>query len=118
MKKLLFCILLFVLPSIINAQSLGARYFWCDTLNLTTSVTDTTWATEWEYATIWTDTVDCYVRIGAPDYGDWTSRNYLYLPNGLTLSIGPTPQLKRLAAYLPNGTGVLYIAGYKKTRQY
>jgi len=116
MKFLLF-MLLFI-PAILQAQSLGDRYFWCDTLNLSTSVVDTTWDDYWELATIYTDSLDCKVKIGAPDYGSWTNRHYTYLPAGLSLTIGPSPRLKRLAAVLNNGTCTLYIIGYKAVRQY
>jgi len=116
MKFLLF-MLLFI-PAILQAQSLGDRYFWCDTLVLTTTPTDTTWDTEWEVAAVFSDTLDCYLKVGAPDYGSWTSRHYFFLPVGLSFSIGPTPKLKRLEAYVENGTCTLYIIGYKTTRQY
>lgn len=111
-------ILLLFLPSLLFAQ-LGNRYFHCDTLNInTTTARDTTWSQEWEIATIYTDTLNVDLRVGAPDVGSWSSRNLFYLESGMSLTIGPTPKLKRLWVKARNGTGVCYIIGYKKTRQF
>ena len=64
------------------------------------------------------DTLDMWLKVGAPDVGGWSSRNFFKLEAGMALSIGPTPGLKRLAIKTEEGVGYIYIIGYKKTRQY
>lgn len=118
MRKLLLAFLLLFLFSSMVLGQLGNRYFYSDTLNITTAERDTTWDTSWEVATIYSDTLDLWLKVGAPDVGSWSSRNWFKLEAGLTLTMGPTPKLKRLSVKTVNGTGVLYIIGYKKTRQF
>ena len=116
--KLLYSILFLVLFSSIASAQLGNRYFHVDSINVSTSSVTTTYSESWEVATIYADTVDIMVRVGAPDVGSWTSRDYFRLNVGMALTIGPTPKLKQIAIYTTNGTGVVYIIGYKKTRQF
>ena len=85
---------------------------------MTTVATDTTFPVVWEVATVYSDTLDMWLRVGAPDVGDWSSRVYFKLESGLTLTIGPTPKLKRLDFKAVNGSGYIYIIGYKKSRQF
>ena len=113
MRKLLF--FLFLLVVVGSAQT---RYAWTDTLNINTVGTDTTWDDAWVTATIYCDTTDILLRVGAPDVGSWTSRNWIRLNTGMAYSIGPSPGLKRMHAKTINGTAVLYIIGTKKVRQY
>jgi len=101
-----------------SAQSLGVRYLWVDTLHVSTSAIDTTFDVAWEMATIYADTVDVNLVLGAPDVGSWTSRNPMLLQTGMSFVVGPSPQLTRVEAWTDNGAGVLYIVGYKKERQY
>ena len=115
MRKLLILLFLFMVFSSMVFAQLGNRYFHCDTLNTSTSAADSTWDTAWEMATIYSDSVDLYLKIGAPDVGNWSDRKWIFLPQGLALSIGPTPKLKKLE-YKTTGasTGVVYVLGYKK----
>lgn len=119
---LAFLFLLFLVPSFLvpslQGQTLGNRYFHCDTLNVTTTARDCTWTNEWEVATIYSDSVDVDMRIGAPDVSSWSSRNWMRLQDGSSLMIGPTPSLKKITVKTTTGTGILYIIGYKKVRQY
>ena len=116
--KLLYASLVILLFSSMAFSQLGNRYFHTDTLNISTSARDTTWTTSWEVATIYADTVNVMLTIGAPDVGEWASRLPMYLETGMSLTIGPTPKLKRLKVSTTTGVGVLYIVGYKKARQY
>ena len=118
MRTLLLFLVLCIVPLSLEAQALGVRYFHCDTLNISPAARDTTWDDPWEVATIYADTVNVDLKVGAPDYGSWASRHTFYLESGMALTIGPTPNLKRLRATTRSGTGVLYIIGYKKVRQY
>ncbi len=118
MKKFLFILLFtFLTLGIVNAQ-LGNRYFWQEKIATTTAATDTTFPIEWEVATVYSDTLDMWFKVGAPDVGSWASRIYFKMESGLTLTIGPTPKLKRLAFKTVNGTGFIYIIGYNKSRQF
>ena len=118
MKHLLFTLLILFLFSSIGYGQLGNRYFWSDSIYITTNVTDTTFDTSWEVATVYSDTLDIWLKVGAPDVGSWSSRNPFKLEAGLTLTIGPTPKLKKLSVWTVNSTGYLYIIGYKKVRQF
>lgn len=119
MKRLLGAVaLLFLLLSIAQAQ-VGDRYYWADTLNISTTERDTTFSTEWEEVTMYSDSVDCWVKIGAPDVGSWSSRRWIFLPAGLSINIGPRPRLKRVAVKTVSaGSGVFNLIGYKKEAQY
>lgn len=120
-KKLFLFISLGIFYSLINPveshAQLGTRYFHADTISVTTSATDTTYSTVWEVATIYSQ-VDLKVRIGAPDVGSWESRHWFVLTSGLALTIGPSPNLKRIEVKTISGSGVCYIIGYKTERQF
>ncbi|KKN01524.1 hypothetical protein LCGC14_1126920 [marine sediment metagenome] len=116
MKRFILILFLFLIPGIVNAQ-LGNRYFHADTLNATTAERDCTWTDVWQVVVIYADTVDLWVKIGAPDVGNWASRNWILLEEGNNLSIGPSPNLKKLAWKTDSGTGVVYVLGYKKAVQ-
>ena len=115
MKRFFFLFLLLILPLMAEAQ-FGNRYFWCDTLNATTTARDCTWTDVWEVATIYGD-ADMLLRIGAPDVGNWTSRRWVSIEEGLALTIGPSPNLKKITWKTASGTGVLYVVGYKESAQ-
>ena len=115
--KVLFILGLLLLLSIPSYAQLGNRFFWCDSIAISTASTDTTWDDAWEQAIILTDSVNVYLKIGAEDVTNWDDRNWFYWPSGVALSIGPRPRLKRLEVKTVTGTGTLYVLGYKKTRQ-
>lgn len=118
MRKIILLIFISVMFSSCTYGQLGSRYFHCDTLNVTPSARDTTWTDPWEQALIYADSVDLYLKIGAPDVAQWSSRYWIYWPSGMALSIGPSPKLKRLQFRTVTGSGVVYILGYKKERQW
>ena len=121
-----FILLLVLLPFIlterevkeVQAIDLGNRFWHCDTLYITTAVNDCTWTNEWYEATIYSDTVDVDVRIGAPDTASWNSRIYARLFQGMTITLGPSPKVKKISVKTVTGTGRLYIVGLKNVRQY
>lgn len=112
MKRFILITFFTLLPLVTNAQ-LGNRYFHADTLNATTAARDCTWSDVWQVVVIYADTVDLWVKIGAPDVGNWASRNWILLEEGNNLSIGPSPNLKKLTWKTDAGTGVVYVLGYK-----
>jgi hypothetical protein len=77
-----------------------------------------TWSTEWEHVVVYSDTLDVYLKIGAPDTTSWDSRLFFYLPASFVTSFGPSPGLKKVTAKTLVGTCVLYFVGEKKVRQY
>jgi hypothetical protein len=115
MKNYILVCLLF--PLLLQAQ-LGNRYFWTDTLTVSGTSRDTTFAVEWEEVCIYADTVDLLIRIGAPDVGSWNSRLWFKLLSGHSLAVGPVPKVKRIEVKTVTGTGTCYLLGYKKSRQY
>ena len=117
MKKILFFLSIFLLIGTSEAQ-LGSRYFWCDTIGISTTHVDTIFSDDWELATIFSDTLDVWLKVGAPDYSGWVDRNPFKLEAGMSLTIGPTPKLKRLEAWVDDSSGFLYIIGYKTERQF
>ena len=117
MKRIYFILILFLfLPNITRGQ-LGNRYFHGDTLNATTTARDCTWADVWQVVSIYAGGVDIWVKIGAPDVGNWASRRFLFIEEGQVLTIGPSPNLKKLTWKTDAGTGVVYVLGYKKAVQ-
>ena len=118
MKHFLLILTILLLFSTIGYGQLGNRYFWSKDLAITTTEVDTTFDTSWEVCTIMSDTLDIWLKIGAPDVGSWSSREWFKLEAGMALTIGPTPKLKRMAVKTVNGTGFVYLIGYKKSRQY
>jgi len=118
LKKKLILLGIFILcfVSITNAQY-GSRYMHVDTLQISTTERDTTWTVPWELVTFYTDTVAINIKVGAPDIDSWATRTWLYLENGAALTIGPAPNLKRLTVKTVSGTGVLYLIGYKRSKQ-
>ncbi len=113
---LLTLIFLILIPPKASCQ-LGNRYFHADTLNATTTGRDCTWTDVWQVVVIYADTVDLWVKIGAPDLGNWASRNWILIDEGNTLSIGPSPNLKKISWKTDAGVGVVYVVGYKKAVQ-
>lgn len=116
MKRFYLLIFFLFLPALVNAQ-LGNRYFHADTLNATTTARDCTWTDVWQVVVIYADTVDIYVKIGAPDVANWSSRRFIWIEEGSALSIGPSPNLKKLTWKTDAGSGVVYVLGYKNAVQ-
>lgn len=94
----------------------GPVYLWQHSISVGTSPIDSTFTIQWEQVSIWFTDGAGYVRLGAPDTGDWSSRPWIKLPAGTVLSIGPMPHLKRLEFKAVTGTVTLNIVGSKRTR--
>jgi len=117
LRNSLFILLLLVLVSPIYGQ-LGSRYAHVDSVLAGLVAKDTTWTIPWEQVILKCDTNSVYLKIGAPDVGDWSSRHWFKLNFGESLIIGPSPKLKKIEYKTLAGTSILYILGYKKERQY
>ena len=116
MKNLLI-ILLLLLTSNLSAQ-VGNRYTWVDSTVVTTTSVDSTYDTIWEEVAIVADTVDVLLKFGGPDYTNWDDRTWFKLLQGMSISIGPSPRLKRLEMKTTSGVGTIYLVGSKKKRQH
>ena len=109
--------MLLIVPTTAKAQ-LGSRYLHTDSLAVSTNPVDTTWTTPWEQVTILCDSVDVLMKMGAPDVGSWSSRVWMRINNGIAITIGPSPRLKKVEVKTITGTGHVYFIGYKKERQF
>lgn len=116
MKK----IILFVLTAlvIVGAQSLGSRYLWTDKVSVSAVAVDSTFQTRWEFVTIYSDTLDLWLKIGAPDTSGWSQRDFIKLGAGTSLSFEAPMYLKRLEFKTVTGSGYIYMIGGKKVVQY
>lgn len=102
----------------VTAQQFGTNYFWSDiTLTTTTSI-DSFFVTRWENITVYGDTSDFLLRIGAPDTTGWSSRPFIKIKAGTSLSFGPATKLKRLEWKTVSGSDVFTMVGYKRTPQF
>ena len=117
MKKLIVLILLIV-ASFALSQSLGNRYLWTTTLSVSGVHTDTTFSKRWEYVTIYSDTLDLWMRIGAPDTSGWSSRDSIKLMAGTSLTLEQPAYLNRLEIWTVSGSGNAYLVGIKTTKQH
>jgi len=102
----------------VRAQVFGVNYLWQDSTTITTVAIDSAYVVQWEQITVRTDTVVLWYRAGAPDTTSWSSREWMRLASGATLSYGPATPLRRLEFRAGAGTGVIYKEGYKKVAQY
>lgn len=93
------------------------RYFNYNYKAITTSAWDTTFTDSWEMVTVYSDTLDCKVRIGAPDTDSWSSRSWIYLTAGMTLTLGPKPDLTKIEVKSVGGACGFYMLGYRKDAQ-
>jgi len=100
-----------------QAGLLDQRYFWCDSIAVSGTHQDSAFAVEWDFVTIYADSVGLWLRAGAPDVTNWSSRDAFYLPAGMNVSFGPANKLNRLEFWTVSGTGHVYLIGYKKSRQ-
>lgn len=115
MRFLLLTILLFLGSA--NAGTFDQRYFWCDSIPVSGTHQDSAFAVEWDQVTIYSDSVDLWLRAGAPDVANWSDRKAFLHKNGAYHSWGPANKLKRLEFWTKAGTGVIYLVGFKKSRQ-
>lgn len=117
---ILVAMLLF-LPATSNAQLLGNNYIWTDSIAVSTTIQDSTWAgiyERWEQVTLWFSGCGGMVKIGAPDTTGFSSRDWIELYENRSLTIGPYTRLRRLWFRSDTGSGVMYMIGFKKTQQH
>lgn len=100
------------------SQTLGTRYYWAHKLAATTVAVDSTFDVKWEQCSIYSDTLEIVYRAGAPDVGSWSSRPWMLIPAGRSINFGPSTKLIRFEYKTKNGTGYIYLVGYKEEAQY
>ena len=114
---LIVAILSFLFLGSAEAGVFDQRYFWCDSIPVSGTHQDSAFAVEWDYVTIYSDSVDLWLRAGAPDVANWASRMAFILEDWTFMNFGPANKLKRLEFWSKAGTGVIYLIGFKKSRQ-
>ncbi len=97
-------------------QGFATNYIWVDSLTTTTVAVDSAFTTIWEQVVI-KSVGDAWIRIGAPDVANWSSREWYSLESGEALSFGPATKLTRLEWKANAGTVVFYMVGYKTVIQ-
>ena len=115
---LAIALLTIALPTTVGSGVLGHFYTWVHALPVSNTSVDSTFTYRWESVTVYADTVELMLRIGAPDTASWSSREWLYIPKGGVLYFGPTNKLRRLEYKTVTGTGMLYMFGTKKRSMY
>lgn len=119
MKRLVLLSILLLTFLVLPSQAqIGSFYIWTDSLGVTTTAIDSIFTIEWQSVTIWADTCDMQLKLGAPDTTGWSSRKFMTISAGGSIYIGPATKLKRLEYKCKSGAGTLYMTGYKKRRQY
>ncbi len=102
------------------AQTYSTKYFWSDSIAVTTSSQDSVWYSQnsmWQQATFWFDGTAGYFKAASPDTGSMSSRYWTYLREHEAYTIGPATKLRRLQ-FKGVGSGTFYISGYKNTAQF
>jgi hypothetical protein len=120
----LFTILLIIVLSAIllsptksEAQIIsGNRFVHVDTLNITTTHRDTTFAESWRGFAIVVNT-DAYIKIGAPDTAGWATKPFAPIFAGQTVMVDPGTPVKRIEIWTASGTGIAGLYGDKRTKQ-
>lgn len=107
-----------LLPKAASAQ-FGVNYYWGDAIAITTASIDSAFAVRWEQATIYAD-VDLLIRAAAPptDTTSWSSRDFVSIPAGTSITFGPATPLGRLEFKASTTSGTMYMAGYKRSAQF
>ena len=116
----LFISILLLALSSTTATAQGLLYSWGHKIATTTAEQDSSWsaANAWYDVTIYTDSLDLWYKLGAPDTASWSSRDFIFLPAGASLYIGPSTRLRRIAFKTVAGTADVYFVGRKRRRQY
>ena len=111
------CMLILALTCIASAQLLSTRYYWSDSIKVTTVAVDCTFTEKWDYVTFWPDSCNILYVAGAPDTSGFTQREPQYLYDGQVKSFGPATPLKRLKLWAASDSGTIWMEGYKRVRQ-
>lgn len=115
--RLLAFVALLALASSAGAQILSTRYYWSDSIKVTTTPVDCTFAEKWDYISFWADSCDVFYKAAAPDTNGITNRPRQLIYEGQVKSFGPATPLKRLIIWAASDSGVVRIEGYKRVRQ-
>lgn len=115
MNRLLIMLLLLV--SLTQAQTLATRYYWSDSIKVTSTQLDCTFTERWDYVTFWADSCDIKYKAAAPDTNGITLRDAQFLYEGQVKSFGPATPLKRLIIWAVADSGIIWMEGYKRVRQ-
>ena len=102
----------------IREASARAYYLWTHKISVSTTEQDSFFTVKWVDVTVYADSVDLMLTIGASDTADWDSREELFLPKGASIYFGPKPQIRRLAFKSVTGSGNIFFTGRKKSKQY
>lgn len=115
MKKLIILVMALLLGF---AAAQAQYYVWVDTVAVTTTAIDSTFDTRWEECTLKFEGCAGYFKCGSPDTNSWSSRKWYYLAEGETVEFGFRTPLTKLSFKAADGTGRIYLAGYKRKSQY
>jgi len=116
-KKILAITALLVIlaaPQLLQAQ----YYVWIDTLAITTATVDSAFLYRWEECTLRARGCAIYFKVGSPDTSCWSVRKWYYLAEGESVEFGFRTPLNRIAMKAASGSGIIYLAGYKRRSQY
>ena len=113
-KLIILAIMMLLSFTAANAQ----YYVWIDTVAVTTTAIDSTFKTRWEECTIKFEGCNGYFKCGSPDTNNWASRKWYYLAAGETAEFGFRTPLVKLSFKAADGSGRIYLAGYKRKSQY
>jgi hypothetical protein len=96
-----------------NAQVGSVRYLWSDSVATNTTGQDVHFSIRWEQVTVKVYEQGGWVRYGSPDTTSWSSREWIRLDPGETISFGPGTPLVRLQYKSQSGVSIFYFSGYK-----
>lgn len=105
-------------PVEVKAQRFVTNYLWADSIQgLGTTSVDSIYDTPWQQVVFKADTGAVFIRIGAPDTANWSSRDFYKIGAGESLSFGPATKVKRAEFKSFAGTVDFYTIGYKTVTQ-
>ena len=114
----LFLLMFMCLPTIVKGQS-DAMFAHIDSFAVGTDTTDIFFGTLYQQATVKVEGANMWLIPGAPDTTSWSTRDeWIYMVIGETISFGTLTKLRALRVKTDSGSGVLYVVGAKKERQY
>lgn len=118
----LMLVLVLLCPSDGSCQILGNSYTWQDTIVISGTAIDSLYTVKWESISMWADSVDWYIIVGASARGvdttSWSSRIPTLINAGDIFVIDDGKKLRRAKFWTRSGTGTMNVLGEKKTSQY
>lgn len=103
-----------------NTATAQSLYGWAHKISISTTAQDSIWsaADAWYDVSFYTDSLAIWYKIGAPDTASWSSRDWIFLPEGSSVYIGPSTRLRRFEFKTVVSSSKLYMIGRKRRRQY